>query len=111
MQSVRRPGKAKTLNAIINAALRGQLDETRARPFHDLGPEAVALAMLAAGRHIAEQDTVIATPHGKRQTRQPSLDSVGHGARVHQAQHAEATQETGGHKRSSGPSTQGARAD
>jgi transposase len=67
-----RPGTAKTLDAIINAALRGQLDETRARRLHDLGPEAVALAMLAASKHIAEQDAVIATLQGEREIQQPS---------------------------------------
>ncbi len=54
MPSRIRPGKARTLNPIINAALRAELDETHARRLHDLGPEAVALAMLAAGKHIAE---------------------------------------------------------
>ena len=48
------PGTAKTLDAIIHAALRGELNETRARRLHDLGPEAVALAMLAASKRIAE---------------------------------------------------------
>ena len=45
-----KPGTAKTLDAIINVALRGELDETHARRLHDLGPEAVALAMLAASQ-------------------------------------------------------------
>ena len=81
-----RPGTAKTLDAIINAALRGELNETRARRLHDLGPEAVALAMLAVSKHIAEQrgrlaeqhtrlseqDTVIATLQGQRETQQAS---------------------------------------
>ena len=49
-----RPGTAKRLDAIIDAALRGQLDDTHARRLHDLGPEAVALAMLAASQRIAE---------------------------------------------------------
>ena len=50
------PGTARTLRAIIDAALRGQLDEALARQLHDLGSEAVALAMLAASKHIAEQN-------------------------------------------------------
>jgi hypothetical protein len=49
-----RPGTAKTLDAIINAALCGELNETHARRLHDLGPEAVALAMLATSKRIAE---------------------------------------------------------
>jgi hypothetical protein len=49
-----RPGTAKRLDAIIDAALRGQLDDAHARRLHDLGPEAVALAMLAASQRIAE---------------------------------------------------------
>ena len=65
-----RPGTAKTLDAIINAALRGELDETHARRLHDLGPEAVALALLAASQRIAEQDARIADlqrqSHGQR---------------------------------------------
>jgi hypothetical protein len=74
-----RPGTAKTLDAIINAALRGQLHQTHARQLHDLGPEAVALAMLAASRHIAEQDarlseqdSVIAALQRQGQTQQSS---------------------------------------
>jgi transposase len=48
------PGTAKTLRAIIDAALRGQLDEAMARKLHKLGPEAVALATLSMSRRIAE---------------------------------------------------------
>lgn len=55
-----RPGTAKKLEAIINGALRGELDETHARQLHGLGPEAVALAMLAVSKYIAEQSKVIA---------------------------------------------------
>jgi transposase len=52
-----KPGTAKTLKAIIDAALRGQLDEALAHKLHELGPEAVALAMLAACRRIAELES------------------------------------------------------
>ena len=48
------PGKAKALDAIIHAAQRGELDESTARQLHALGVEAVALAMLAVSKHIAE---------------------------------------------------------
>ena len=54
-----RRGTAKTLEVIINAALRGKLDERRARRLHDLGPEAVALALLAVSKRVAEQDARI----------------------------------------------------
>ena len=63
-----RPGTAKTLHAIITAALRGQLDESHARRLHHLGPEAVALAMLAASKRIAELQ-------GSSQTQPPSLST------------------------------------
>ena len=60
------------LQAIINAALRGQLDETRARRLHDLGPEAVALAMLSASKRIAEQEARLAELQRQSQAQQPS---------------------------------------
>ncbi len=54
MQWLMRSGTAKTLDGIIHAAQRGELDESTARQLHALGVEAVALAMLAVSRHIAE---------------------------------------------------------
>ena len=51
------PGTAKTLRTIIDAALCGELDEAQARKLHELGPEAVALAMLSACRRIAELES------------------------------------------------------
>jgi transposase len=53
-------GKATTLAAIIDAALRGELDEPRARQLHTLGPEAVALVLLAISKHVVEQNARIA---------------------------------------------------
>ena len=67
-----RPGTAKTLDAIINAALCGELDKTRARGLHDLEPEAVALALLGVSKHIAEQEARIAEPQGQSEGQQPS---------------------------------------
>ncbi len=67
-----RPGTAKTVEAIIDAALRGELDETRARQLHALGPEAVALALLATSKRIIEQGARIAELQGKSQGQQPS---------------------------------------
>jgi transposase len=60
-----RPGTAKELQAIIDAALRGQLDETLAHKLHALGPEAVAFATLAMSRHIADQGAELARLDGK----------------------------------------------
>ncbi len=74
-----RPGKANTSDALIDAAVRGELDETQARRLYKLGPEIVVLALLAAAKRIAEQDkrlseqgTVIATLQGQSETSQPS---------------------------------------
>ena len=49
-----RRSKATRLQIIIDAALSGQLDEALAGELHELGPEAVSLAMLAAAKRIAE---------------------------------------------------------
>ena len=67
-----RPGTAKTVEAIIDAALRGELDETRARQLHALGPEAVALALLATSKRITEQGARIAELQGESQGQPPS---------------------------------------
>ncbi len=48
------PAAEKTLREIIDAALRGELDEALAHKLHELGPEAVALAMLSTCQRIAE---------------------------------------------------------
>ena len=60
------------VEAIVDAALRGELDETRARHLYALGPEAVALALLATSKRIAEQGTRIAELQGESQGQQPS---------------------------------------
>jgi transposase len=44
---------------LIDAALRGELDEHLARQLAELGAEVVALALLAASKRIAEQDARI----------------------------------------------------
>ena len=67
-----RPGTAKALDGIIDAALRGELDEARARQLHALGPEAVALALLATSKRIIEQGARIAELQGDSQGQQPS---------------------------------------
>lgn len=42
------------LQAIISAALRGELDQATAERLHAFGPEAVGIALLAASKRIAE---------------------------------------------------------
>ena len=42
------------LQAIIDAALRGQLDQAAAERLHTFGPEAVGIVMLAVSKRIAE---------------------------------------------------------
>ena len=72
-----RPWKSTTLDAIIDAALCGELDEPRARQLHALGSEAVALAMLAISRRVAEQNAHIAELQGQSggQAASPSTPS------------------------------------
>jgi transposase len=65
MSSHVKPRTAKTLRGIIEAALRGELDEALARKLHKLGPEAVALATLSMCRRIAEQDAELARLESK----------------------------------------------
>jgi transposase len=50
------------LQHIIDAALRGELDRAMAERIHAFGPEAVALAMLAASKRIAELQGATAKP-------------------------------------------------
>lgn len=50
------------LQAIIGAALRGELDQAAAERLHTFGPEAVAIAMLAASKRIAERQGAAAKP-------------------------------------------------
>lgn len=48
------------LDAIVAAALRGELDEARARQLYSRGAEAVTFILTAMARRLAEQDTRIA---------------------------------------------------
>lgn len=70
---------AKSAGALIDAIVRGELDEAQALRLCKECPELVTLALLAAGRRIAEQDarlseldTAIGTLQGQGQTQQPS---------------------------------------
>lgn len=49
-----RRGTARTVEPIIETALHGELDETRAGQLHALEPEDVALALLASSFGIVE---------------------------------------------------------
>ena len=53
--------------ALVEAALRGQLTEAQAQRLYRLGAEAVTLALLAASKHIADQDARIVALEGKAQ--------------------------------------------
>jgi len=50
----RTPGTPEPLDTFVAAALRGELDETRARQLYARGAEAVTLTLLALTRRIAE---------------------------------------------------------
>ena len=69
------PRTAKTLREIIDAAMRGDLDETLAHKLHALGREAVALAALSMCRRIAEQDAELVRLENKGGTPSPSTPS------------------------------------
>jgi transposase len=62
MQWGMQPRKATALETIIEATMRGELDEALAHKLHMLGPEAVALAMLSASKRIAELQQQSADP-------------------------------------------------
>ncbi len=53
------PGKAKLAGALIDAAVRGELDQGEALRLCKECPELVTLALLAAARRIVERDTRI----------------------------------------------------
>ena len=59
------PGKAKSAGALIDAAVRGELDQGEALRLCKECPEVVTLALLAAGKRIAELQ-------GPSQAQQPS---------------------------------------
>ena len=49
-----------TVDALVSAALRGELTDAQARRLARQGVEIVTLALLAAGKRIAEQEARIA---------------------------------------------------
>lgn len=54
------PGKAKSVGTLIDAAVRGELSRARALRLCKDNPEVITLALLAAGKRLAEQDILIA---------------------------------------------------
>lgn len=56
----RTPNAIEPLEAIVRAALRGELDEAQARQLYSRGAEAVTFILTAMARRLAEQDTRIA---------------------------------------------------
>ena len=90
------PRTAKTLREIIDAAMRGDLDETLAHKLHALGQEAVALVALSMCRRIAELENnsgkpfpstpsgmvpVYAKPNVSKQRKKPGAKNGHDGAR------------------------------
>ena len=54
------PGKAKSVGALIDAAVRGELTRAQVLRLCKDNPEVITPALLAAGKRIAEQEVVIA---------------------------------------------------
>jgi len=57
--------KLTPTQALVEAALRGKLTKAQARQLYQHGPEVVTLALLAASKHIAQQNALI-TEQGAR---------------------------------------------
>jgi hypothetical protein len=66
------PGKAKSVDGLVDAAVRGELDEAEALRLCKQSPELVTLALLAAAKRIAEQDARIAQLQGCGKEQHPS---------------------------------------
>ena len=65
------PGKEKSAGALIDAAVRGELDQAEAVRLCKECPELVTLALLAAGKRIAEQGARIAELQRESRGQQP----------------------------------------
>ncbi len=57
------PGNAKSVGALIDAAVRGELSRTQALQLCKDNPEVITLALLAAGQRIAELEGQSSTQH------------------------------------------------
>lgn len=52
----RTTGSLESLDTIVAAALRGELDEPRVRQLHARGTESVTFVLITKARRLAEQD-------------------------------------------------------
>ena len=66
------PGKAKSVGALIDAAVRGELTRAQVLRLCKDNPEVITLALLAAGKRIAERDARITELEGNGRGAQPS---------------------------------------
>ena len=66
------PGKAKSVGALIDAAVRGELTRAQVLRLCKDNPEVIILARLAAGKRIAERDARITELEGNGRGAQPS---------------------------------------
>jgi len=62
----RTPINLEPLDAIVAAAVRGELDEPRARQLYTRGAEAVTFVLMAMARRLSEQDTRLAALQSPR---------------------------------------------
>ena len=69
------PGKAKSVDGLVAAAVRGELDVAEALRLCRQSPELVTLALLAAAKRIAEQDVTITQLQGTAAKPAPSTPS------------------------------------
>jgi len=67
-----KPRQAKSVEALIGAALRGELTEAQARRLVMENPEVLALALFAASKRIAEQNARLTQLENKGGDTQPS---------------------------------------
>ncbi|MEE9296293.1 MAG: hypothetical protein V3W34_15210 [Phycisphaerae bacterium] len=66
------PGKAKSVGALIDAAVRGELSRAQGLRLCKDHPEVITLALLAAGQRIAEQEARIVELESHTQQSDPS---------------------------------------
>ena len=78
MQWGMQPRKAKSVEGVVEAAVRGELGEKEVRLLCEQAPELITLALLAGAKRIAEQNTRIAELErqpGRSETLSPSTPS------------------------------------
>ena len=67
------PGKAKSIGALIDAALRGELSGARALRLYKENPEVITLALLAAANRIHHSIATRDVPNGSIEYRHQTL--------------------------------------